>query len=101
MTKQIEAKEKTFVSACKNHIAPRPTPVRTRWSVQQDLDLRFAASIFEDVEGGVRSAMIDRLQMAVLRSHQPLEISVLSNAVRVLGNCRHDRFHTVARACDL
>ena len=45
--------------------------------------------------------MIDRLQMAVLRSHQPLEISVLSNAVRVLGNCRHDRFHTVARACDL
>ena len=101
MTKQIEAKEKTFVSACKNHIAPRPTPVRTRWSVQQNLDLRFAASIFEDVEGGIRSAMIDRLQMAVLRSHQPLEISVLSNAVRVLGNCRHDRFHTVARACDL
>ena len=101
MTKQIEAKEKTFVSACKNHIALRSTPVRTRWSVQQDLDLRFAASIFEGVEGGVRSAMIDRLQMAVLRSHQPLEISVLSNAVRVLSNCRHDRFHTVARACDL
>lgn len=96
-----KTKTNQFLTANKPKLSRHSRAGRARWSVQRRLDLETAHDVFAHVEGGLLKAFLDRLQMSVLRAHEPLSMESLSIAVRILGNIRVDRFKLVDRACGL
>lgn len=100
-SKTIRIKPHSFLAATKPLPSQHARAARARWNVQRRLDLETAHAVFAHVDGGMFKAFIDRLQLSVLRAHEPLSMESLAIAVRILGNIRVDRFKLVDRSCGL
>ena len=88
--------EKVFIHNNKS-TEGRSKSANTRWSKQSTRDLAAAHAAFDDVEGGLFKAFVDRDQLCVLKAHSPLTTAGHAVGVHVLGNRRVDGFKEIER----
>lgn len=75
----------------------RSKSANTRWSRQTNRELAAAHAAFDQIDGGLFKAFVDREQLCVLKAHSPLTTAGHAVGMHVLGNRRVDGFKEIER----
>lgn len=73
----------------------RSKSAETRWRNRYNRDLTTAHRVFDESNGGLHKAFIDRHQLCALKSRSPLTTAGHAVSLHVSGNCRVDAFKAI------